>query len=190
MLGGRGDVSYRVDEVFVGGEGLCFKLGVQRGISRREKAVDRGTGSWGFELACADNKSAGIIAVANLPGSAHRLVMFRELLRVIECAPCANLEVPERMRPGFHRVGRNTRVPVQFVNRKITVFDAGQDRSQFHAFHAGLRLEFPSVPLHVHAARYTAPKRTDKEIRYLKAGVVQVIGAAADQAFGVKDLVG
>ena len=100
-----------------------------------------------------------------------------------------DFEVLKRAGPGFHRIGGNPGVPVQFVHREISVFDRETDGRQLHVCHVGLGPELPSLPLQVHAARYGASERASKEIRNLETSVIHTIGAAAGQSAGVKNFV-
>ena len=53
-----------------------------------------------------------------------------------------------------------------------------------------LRPELQALPLQVHAAGYGPSKRARKKIRNLETRIVHMVGAAARQPFGVKNLVG
>src|SRR5207249_11669135 len=63
-----------------------------------------------------------------------------------------------------------------FRSREISVFDRETDGRQLHVCHVGLGPELPSLPLHVHAARYGASERASKEIRNLETSVIHTIG--------------
>src|SRR5262249_32600590 len=118
-----------VDEILVSFKRPRFKIHVQQGIAWSKKTIDGAARGWRLEFAGSDKELVGIEKIAELPGAAHVLMALCELHRVVLGGLSGDFEMPEVAGPCLHGIRRDARIPVQFVNGEIAVFDAGQDRS-------------------------------------------------------------
>ncbi len=113
----------------------------------------------------------------------------RQFFRFLPHGIHRNFEVFETASPGFHRVCGHPRVPVQLVDREVSVFDRRQDSRQLYILHMRVGPEFQAVESQRHAPSYAPAKRARIKIRHLQAAIVDSIAALAGETAGMKDFI-
>ena len=92
-----------------------------------------------------------------------------------------DFKVLEGSAPGFHGIRIDPRVPVQFVNGKVVMFDRRQHACEAHVLHMGDRFELRLVETHRYAPRYLSTESPGIKIRNFQAAVVDLIAARAGE---------
>src|SRR5207244_5193196 len=91
----RQRASQGINEILVGFNRSRFESHIQGRVTRSKNSVDATTRRRRCEFTRIDGQDVGLVAIAEVPGCRHRLMVFRQLFASLPHALREDLEVPE-----------------------------------------------------------------------------------------------
>ena len=126
--------------------GFCWSI-VSRQISARRRRL---------KLSERNFEQLSIVLVADRPVAIDRNVVFGDVFLRIPLDLRRNIEMLEGAAPRLDRIGRQYRIPMQFIDGKVQLFDRRHHLRESHPVDARFRLEEQVIPQNRHAAFHRA----------------------------------